>query len=64
MTTVYKVTDYFLSRTEVVIYNSGSSMFATSADNPRCLILLALECELVKYQIGMAGVNDARCHQP
>ena len=47
MTTVYKVTDYFLSRTEVVIYSSGSSMFATSADNPRCLILLALECELV-----------------
>ena len=39
-------------------------MLPTSADNPRCLILLAMERELVQYQIGMARIDDARCHQP
>ena len=38
-------------------------MFPASAYNPGCLILLALECEFVVYQIGTMRVDNAWSHQ-
>ena len=38
-------------------------MFSASANNPGCLVLLALECEFVVYQIGTMRVDNAWSHQ-
>ena len=38
-------------------------MFPASAYNPGCLVLLALECEFVVYQIGTMRVDNAWSHQ-
>ena len=38
-------------------------MVPTAADNPCGLVLLALEGEGLVNQIGMAGIDDAWCHE-
>ena len=38
-------------------------MFSASAHNPGCLVLLALECEFVVYQIGTLRVDNTWSHQ-
>ena len=38
-------------------------MFPASADNPGCLVLLALECEFFVYQIGTMRVDNTWSHQ-